>query len=372
MNYFFDESGNTGDLINEKFDLGFFTQPIFAHVGIGIDEGINIEHVLDELKQKHNISGVELKSQDVYFKKPEVMLDLVKIIVDERLPFLCEVVDKKYTIATSMVTHLIVPPMQDETDGENQYIRNILADFISLNAPEECFKLFFKTCMAPTEDNLLATMNSLRVFFSEPHEELQDDNFTILMIDETIDDYRIAKEKIGEQEALKNFIPIPDYDSNNNTMALLAHVHCFYNLLARLNKYHCRDWEDVILFHDTQNEFSSTLKFCIENIKTIDPTNIPPIPNADFLIRDKIRLEFTDSKDSAAIQIADIVAGFLNRYINGLMYKRLEIDPIYHDIFNMLLICNRLPHASPLGINFVLPASIRGELFNAFKVHPSY
>lgn len=114
------------------------------------------------------------------------------------------------------------------------------------------------------------------------------------------------------------------------------------------------------------------MNFCIENIKTIDPTNIPPIPNADFLIRDNIRLEFTDSKNSSAIQIADIIAGFLNRYINGLMYKRLEIDTIYHDIFDMLLVCNRLPHPSPLGINFVLPESIREELFNAFKVHPIY
>lgn len=195
MNYYFDESGSTGDLINQKFDLGFFTQPIFAHVGIGVDENINIEHILDEIKQKHDILGVELKSQDVYFKKPEVMFDIVKFIVDERLPFLCEVVDKKYTIATSMVTHLIVPPMQDESDGQNQYIRNKLADFISLNAPEECFELFFKTCMTPTEDNLLATMNSLRVFFSEPHEELPDENLTILMIDETIDDYQLAKKR---------------------------------------------------------------------------------------------------------------------------------------------------------------------------------
>lgn len=372
MHYYFDESGSTGDLINKKFDLSFFSQPIFAHVGIGIEEDINIEHVLNELKQKHGISEVELKSQDVYFKKPEIMFDLVKYIVDNRLPFLCEVVDKKYTIATSMVTHLIVPPMPDEADGKNQYIRNILADFISLKAPEECFKLFFQTCMTPTEDNLLATMNSLKTFFSETHEELNDENLTILMIDETIDDYRLEKENMGEQQALKRFIPLPDYDSNNNTIAILAHVHCFYNLLARLNKYHCGNWEDVILFHDTQNEFSTTLNFCIENIKTIDPTNIPPIPNADFHIRDTIKLEFTDSKESAAIQIADIVAGFLNRYVNGLMYKRLEIDQIYHDIFNMLLICNRLPHPSPLGINFVLPESIREQLFYAFRVHPGY
>lgn len=372
MNYFFDESGSTGDLINEKFDLGFFSQPIFAHVGIGVDEGTNIEYVLDEIKKKHDVSGVELKSQDIYFKKPELMFDLVKYIVDERLPFLCEVVDKKYTIATSMVTHLIVPPMQDETDGKNQYIRNILADFISLNAPEECFKLFFKTCITPTEENLLATMDSLRIFFSESHEELQDENLTTIMIDETIDEYRKAKEEIGEQEALKIFIPIPDFDSNHNTISILAHVHCFYNLLARLNKYHCRDWDDVILFHDTQNEFATTLHYCIENIKTIDPTNIPPILNADFHIEDDIRLNFIDSKDKSAIQIADIIAGFLNRYINGLMYKRLEINQIYHNIFNMLLICNRLPHPSPLGINFVLPASIREELFLIFKVHPTY
>lgn len=372
MHYFFDESGSTGDLINKKFDLDFFTQPIFAHVGIGKDETFNTEAVLCVLREKHGISKLELKSQDIYFKKPELMFDLVKYIIDRKLPFLCEVVDKKYTIATSMVTHLIVPMMQDERDGKNQYIRNILADFISLKAPDECFRLFFKTCITPTEDNLLATIKAIRLFFSESHEELQDENLTILMIDKTIDEYKTEKKDIGEQEAIKGYIPIPDLDSNNNTMAMLAHVHCFYNLLARLNKYHCRDWEDVILFHDTQDEFSTTLHFCIENIKTIDTTNTPPIPNADFHIEGDIRLEFIDSEDSATIQIADIIAGFLNRFINGLMYKKSDIGPIYYKIFNMLLKYNRLPRPSPLGINFVLPQSIREKLFNEFKVHSGF
>ncbi|MGT2394694.1 DUF3800 domain-containing protein [Enterobacter roggenkampii] len=369
MNYFFDESGSTGDLINKKFDLNFFTQPIFTHVAVGIDEKTNIDLILKKIKEKHQVGEGELKSQDVYFKKTELMHDIIKYIVDARLPFLCEVVDKKYTVSTSMVNHLIVPPMRDETDGKNQYIRNKLADFISLNAPDECFKLFFSACMTPTESALLATMNELKLFFNENHEKLGDENLTVVMIDETIDDYQIAKARIGEEEALKQFIPIPDKDSNNNIIAILPHVHCFYNLLARLNKYHCRDLDDVTLYHDTQNEFSETLRFCIENIKSVNMDNIPPIPNADFNIKDEIKLEFTDSKESAAIQIADIIAGFLNRYINGLMYKKADIESVYHKIFDRLLVCNRLPHPSPLGINFVLPESIREEIFSEFMVY---
>ena len=368
MDYFFDESGSTGDLINQKFDLNFFTQPIFAHVGIGIDEKLDIEKVLNKFKDKHGITDVELKSQDVYFKKPELMRDIVEFVVNEGLPFFCEVVDKKYTVATSIVTHLIVPPMQDEKDGKNQYIRNILSDFLALNAPDECFKSFFKLCMTPTEVNLIATMEELKKFFNKSHEKLQDENLTVKMIDETLDDYYIAKEIKGEHEALKNFTPIPDLDSNNNTIALLPHVHCFYNFLARLNKYHLRNWEDVTLYHDTQNEFAKTLQFCIDNIKSSDLENMPPVPNADFNITDDIKLKFSDSKESAAIQIADIIAGFLNRYINGLLYKRVEMPMIYHHTFNPLLVNNRLPHPSPLGVNFVLPLSIRQELFAVFNL----
>ncbi|WP_435302566.1 DUF3800 domain-containing protein [Pectobacterium versatile] len=90
-------------------------------------------------------------------------------------------------------------------------------------------------------------------------------------------------------------------------------------------------------------------------------------PRADYLIKGDIKLEFIDSKLNNSIQIADIVAGFLNRFINGLLYKNINIPPIYNEIFSELLTFNRLPFPSPLGINFVLPESVNAKLMSRFE-----
>ncbi|MBS6739001.1 MAG: DUF3800 domain-containing protein [Enterobacteriaceae bacterium] len=368
MNYYIDESGTTGDLINKKIDLFFSNQPIFTHacLGMDIDEEEIITKLINEVKNIHNLPDKELKCEDLYFKKPEVILDIAKIIKRQRLPLVCEVMDKKYDIAISIVNHIIIPTtVHDNIHESRDYIQKI-GDLISRFAEDFCFKQFFTLCSKPCESNLLKTFELFYDLFKRRKSLLNDDGEILELIKERRNEYFNLKNIHGE-ECLKWFYPIPDYDTFDNKVALLPNVHSFYHILARLNKYHCGEIKEATIYHDTQKEYSKTLIFCCENIienNTIQNKNTDP--RSDYNITDKINLEFIDSKTSCGIQLADIIAGFLNRFINGRVYKNKSVLPIYDEIFTLMTSLNRLPFPSPLGVNFVLPVTIREKFMPSF------
>lgn len=366
MKYYFDESGTTGDLISKKFDLFFSKQPIFTHVCIGMDDEDAISSILMEIKIKHNLKKGELKSEDLYFKNPEAILDIVKFIDNQRFPLICEVMDKKYNLSVSIVNHIICPSSRYSTTIFETEYKNILADLITYYAEDFCFRQFYSLCSEPTEDNLFKTFSVFYDFFERRKSLLRDDGKILKIINTNRYEYMHLKKEYGQEECLRWYYPIPDFDTFNNKVAFLPQVHSFYNMLARINKYHLRDLKKVTIYHDTQKEYSKTLQFCCDNIKNSNLENHNSILRADFIIEDNINLQFVDSRLSNAVQLADIVAGFLNRFINGSVYKNLNVLPIYNEIFSILTKLNRLPSPSPLGINFVLPPSIHKKFMPKF------
>ncbi|WP_421670295.1 DUF3800 domain-containing protein [Rahnella sp. EDr1-12] len=369
MNYYLDESGNTGDLINKKNDMGFAKQPIFSHSCIGIED-INLPNLTDfiiDLKRRYQIDEkLELKSQDHYIKNPYLVFEIIEYIVDNDLPIICEVMDKKYNVAVSIVNHLIVPPMEDESDGKSQYIRTIVSDFITRKAPDSCYTSFLKLCKIPNEENLISTIEDLKGFFISEKDSIDDDGNTVKMLDATIDEYYTLKELSDDKEIINKYVPIPDSDSNGNVVRLLPNVLSFYNQIARLNKIHSKKLSEVELYHDTSSEFADPLRYCIQNIKNIDADLMPQVSACDYNVTEDLSLFFIDSKESIGVQIADIIAGFLNRYVYGLLYKEIEMDIIYHLTFNKLMDFNRTNDS--LGTNFVLPISKREIIFSEFEL----
>lgn len=367
--YYLDESGNSGDLIGKTPNLNFGNQPIFTLACIGIDDSNKIESFISGLKSKYELDEGELKSSELYFETPELFLEIAKFISTERLPLLVELVDKKYCVATSIVNHHIMPPyfMPDESDGRAQYIRNGLADYIATNLDSDVYDAFFNVCKKPTEENLLALMNKLKLFFESKKDDLDFSELTMMSIDETIDDYRVMKARVGEQAAIDRFIPIPDLTSKGVKVNLLPHVHSIFNLMGRINKYHLKNISEVTLFHDKQKEYEYILIQCKEYLEREElSTNIPPIANSDFDFTESMNLEFVDSEESVGVQVADLIAGFLNRYVNGLLYKELDVKEIYHSVFNELR--KNFRPMSPLGVNFVIPQTKQQIIFRKFNV----
>lgn len=369
-NYYLDESGNSGDLIGKSESLSFGNQPIFSLACLGVEDESSLNDFFQTLTNKYELEEDELKSTDLYFKKPEVFLDLATFISQNSIPVLVEVVDKKYCIATQIVNHNIMPPyfMPDESDGRAQIIRNGLADFIATSLPDDLFKKYYSVCKERTESSLISFMTELKNFFeinSNPNKINDFHGLTVKMIEESIDDYKVMKKKLNESKAIEKFIPIPEYTEKGLRINLLPHVHSIFNLMARLNKFHSKNINNVNLYHDKQAEFKHILTQSKECIETANIDNIPPINNCDFDFVEKLNLKFLDSEESGGVQAADLVAGFFNRYINGLLYKKLEIDDIYHSIFYEFR--KNFRPSSPLGVNFVLPESKQNIIFRMFN-----
>lgn len=364
MKYYMDESGNTGDIINKKKDIYFSNQPIFSHSCIGLNnENLRkMEAFIISLKEEFNIPiEQELKSEDFYFKNPRVILLIALFLVDHNIPILCEVTDKKHNISIAIVQNFIIPQLEENETSQVSSLRSMIAELITEHAPEICFTNYMKMCQLQTEQSFFDLIESLKVFFTESN---FDNGNSLKMLEMTIKDYNEVKNENNLDSAAKYFMILPDYDSSGNEIKMLPLVFSFYNIIARLNKHHSKKLKSVEVLHDTTYEYSKTLQYCLDNISNSKLKNKDYVPHSDYVLKETFSLKFVDSKENVGVQIADIVAGFLQRYINGTLYKVLKVDQIYNEIFNLLLFHNR--KKNPLGINFILPYNRRHWLFHNF------
>ncbi|MGX4745751.1 DUF3800 domain-containing protein [Providencia rettgeri] len=364
MDYFLDESGNTGDLVKIPSDLNFAAQPLFSLACVGVPDMEHLDSYIDELKKKHRIQGDELKSKNIYKSNPKFMLDLFEYIKTEKLPFYVEVVDKKYTIVTSMVNHQIIPPYFDmfETERQAQGLRNELSDYLTENLPDSCYNAFFESCLNKSEKNLLNSMKSLRNYFDSSAFKFQYKNDSIKCLKNTFKFFHA--EKTSNKEILGLLNPIPDINKRGSEIHLLPHVHSWYNIIGKVNKYQKSNLSDVTFFHDQQDHFDDILHFCTKQIQELDVVN-PFDPSTDYRINSDISLKFPDSKKSSGIQLADILAGFISRYSLEFLYKK-DVNDVYHDVFMQLREC--YSNDNFFSVNFVLPINRRKVLFDKFNL----
>ena len=71
MDYFIDESGNTGDLANGNLPSNFGDQPIFCLAAIGIADERLLKIEIDRLKAMHRVQLSELKASVVFPRSVE-------------------------------------------------------------------------------------------------------------------------------------------------------------------------------------------------------------------------------------------------------------------------------------------------------------
>ncbi|MBD8475018.1 DUF3800 domain-containing protein [Pseudomonas sp. CFBP 8770] len=119
ITYFIDESGNTGDLILGGETLSYGGQPYVGLGCLGIKDLTQFEADISALKLKHRIQSNDLKSTNIYKSKPAFILDLVKLIANNKTPFLIELVEKKFFVATNLAHYLVWPPYFSGPDRRN-------------------------------------------------------------------------------------------------------------------------------------------------------------------------------------------------------------------------------------------------------------
>lgn len=348
--YFLDESGNTGDLARPGAHFDFGQQEVFALSCVGVANVSALGDELNRLKSVHRVQAPELKSSAVR-DKPKLLADLADYIERMRMPLMIEVVDKRFMIAANMANTIVMPPVGDvDQTPKAQWIRNVMAEYIHARAPTAVFEAFVAACDAPSGASVANAFGALFTWLqSETRDEV---SYGIgRSVADSFDEFK----EMGPQtkEAQQRFLPPPDIGKRGQSIWMLPNLTSFTNIYARLNRLHGRKIGSITLFHDEQHHFDNILhdaKRMAEGLAQAGAA--PPVRNADYTFEEQARLVFLGSHASPGIQAADVLAGFLMRYVKDSLFGKRAPTDESQVAFQRLLGLSEPTEGR--GVNFVL------------------
>ena len=359
LNYYIDESGNSGDVLSTGDDFDFYGQPVFSLACIGINDTNKLDEFISKLREKYRIQSSELKSTNIYRKKPKFIRDLVDFLGQQNIPIFIEVVDKKYFISANLVNCHVMPAYSSPPETpESQMARNHCADFIYYKAPRAVFNKFINSCKEPSNESLMDSFQEIRSFVENhtPADGLS--NFILRCIDESISDYRELK-SANESKAYLKFIPVPDSSKREKPIWMLPNLSSFTNLYARINLYLKGNIENAKIIHDEQAHFDEIIAASKKLLEELDVSNAIAIRTAKYSFSETASLEFSESHHNTPIQVADILAGTAMRYMQEKIQGVISSPEIVAAYDSILHFSN--PHRG-VGINLVTTGKIHHEL----------
>lgn len=362
MDFFIDESGNSGDLIHAGRRLDFDGQPIFTLTAVGIPDVDAGGAEVERLKQRHRVGGVELKSSALA-GRPAFVLDLVALVLDADWPLFVEVVDKRYVLCATIVSVQLLPPVEGVDEGPDlMFVRNTMADWLWLHAPDATLMAFIEACRTPCDATLGTVLGALA---SVPIENDNHEPEVAMAIRECALQARAEYEeqRSHDPEAHLRFLPLADLNKRGRPVWLLANLSSLTNIYARINRYCGQALACERLVHDEQLQFDSILadaKTATEALR--DRARTFYTPNSDFEFLEAAPLIFASSRYSVGLQLADVLAGFVMRHVRDLTAGR-SVDPASVEAFRRLLIGSDA--ARGVGVNFVLPTRMVVDLHRA-------
>ncbi|MBR8147379.1 DUF3800 domain-containing protein [Burkholderia vietnamiensis] len=359
MNFYIDESGNSGDLSTTKADLSFGGQPVFSLAAIGVSDEEDLANKLDALRKKYKVKADELKLSRVIKRKPRFALEAVELLARENFPFFIEIVDKKYLLAVSITNSFIWPPyFNTEESQQTIWLKNIFADYVYHWIPDEIFFRFVRCMDNPTNEKTNEFFDLLKDCVStHTHEVAQG---MASQVEESKDDFRLMIEQEGEQ-AYKRFLPAPDTGKRDQKVWLLPHFSSFTNIYARINLYLSGNLTDRKIFHDEQAHFDEIIKFAKMQMEAADMERFsykPPF--ADYNITEPATLFFKASPESPGIQLADIVAGSAMRWYWAHLQSEKDSELLDQA---MDLLIQHSDRTKGIGLNMVVPHNMAQKLF---------
>jgi len=359
MDFYIDESGNTGDLARTNADLDFGGQAVFSLAAVGITDENSLTEELAALRKKHNVQAVELKLSKILKRKPDFALDAVDLLVRKDFPFFVEVVDKKYQLAVSITNGFIWPPyFNTEESQETVWLKNIFADYIYAKVPNDVIYEFVQCTNNPSNEKTGAFFDLLKNCVSLDSNVIAQGIAS--QVEESKDDFRIMIEQEGEN-AYQRFLPPPDIGKREQEVWMLPNFSSFTNIYARVNLYLAGNLEKSRIFHDEQAHFDEIIaqaKRQAEGIK-IDSAKFK-LPYSDYNFREMADLSFKASPESTGIQLADITAGLSMRWYQAHLQEEKDTE-VLDKAMNLLL--EHTERERGTGINLVAPHNMAGKLF---------
>lgn len=335
ITYFIDESGNTGDLILGGDDLSFGGQPYFGLGCLGVKDIKAFGAEVSDLKRGHRIQAADIKSTKIYKGKPGFVLDLVRLVAAQRMPFFIELVEKKFFVATNVAFYLIWPPYFCGDNGPKaDYIRNIFAQFITLKAPNEVFSAYFKACQSQSREDLIYAFETL-LSFGRSDSSIQHQHL-VESVQESMNDFEtMLQHEDSEENAIRRFLPEPDTSKKGKSIWILPNYSSLTNIYARINHAHGGVIRSVKLVHDAQAQFDEILFLAKQAAESSVPERrVSPI--ADYHFLERAELSTAKSEDSLGIQMADILTGFMVRYAQDVILYGVKPAPELKEAFHIL------------------------------------
>lgn len=349
--YYIDESGHSGDLARYNPAVGIGDQPYFSLAAVGVRDVKAFESEIADLRSKHGIKMPELKASKLW-ERPHFFLGLFQLILERRMPYFIEIVDKKFFLCMHMMTFQLLRPFPGSPEGqETNYVRNELAEFLHRNAPDTVFAAFVSACIAPSDLTLRAEFQTILEWIENAPDEggrgraLQ--NSIILAIE------AYEREHAGNSSAFLDFLPHPDPGKSGKHVWMLPNLASLMNIYARINLYQEKDLTKVSLVHDEQAHFDEVLtmaKSVAESLSGLAES--AHTPHADFRFVESASLSFLQSHTLVGLQCADVLAGFCMRYARAALIRATETPVGIHDGFRQLLAGSE--PANGIGINHVM------------------
>jgi len=352
--FYIDESGNTGDLSKVKIDSYFSKQRMFALATFAHTRDQSFDDAVLSLKAKHRIQAPELKSSSVY-NKPHFMLDLLTLLEEHQSPIFIELVDKHYFVAVNIIERMVVPYVGEcDFSSETMMMKGMMADYLALYAPADLTQSFAECCQSRDYGKLKALYERIIQWAKECPALPSDvaDAFDLFTRD-SFNDFS----KIPKAEAVEHALPLPDRNPAGNLLWILPNLTSFTNTYARINHYAKKNISDVTLFHDEQLQFEDILLHNKQVAEDLAKSGVNiPLKTADFEFSHVAKLQFISSHDSIGIQVADVLAGFITRYVQEAIWGEKPINPSKTAVFKRLIEAGDRDLGT--GINFVVPKNM--------------
>jgi hypothetical protein len=315
--YYIDESGNTGDLVRRKNDIGFEGQPIFVLACIGCDDTEALATEIERLKTVHRVQAPELKSNSLV-NKPQFITDLAAFIHAKEYPLLIEVTDKRFFLVSYIVDRLVMTPLGAEVDyaPDTRRMKNLIADYLYHWMPEKVLDYYVECCDRRSTKNVKRTLNALKSWLVRRDDQMAE--AVLRFVRENIAE--LTAELRDDDDAYQRFLPDPGKSTRNLPVWILPNLSSFANIYGRINMRHRSKVGDVTLVHDEQKHFEHILrdgKTLAESLTACGGDFV--LPHSDFRFIEFAKLEFATSHASAGIQAADAIAGFVMRYVKAVM-----------------------------------------------------
>lgn len=355
-----DECGQTGDLVRSSASLDFGDQPVFTLAAIGVADVPSLQTQMEKLKAKHRIRLPELKSTSLR-DRPEFTLAVARLVCNSAFPWFLEIVNKKFSLVTNIVTWQLVPVIRGFAEDErSHFIKNVLADYIFERAPEEVFTTFIEACRLPSDVSLRRQMAELIAFArSAPPQDWPSIAILELATD-TLNEYDKAVAD-GVRNAHMRYLPIPDDNKYQKPVWMLPNLGAFTNIYARINLYERGHLANVHLIHDEQLQFDDILKKSKATAEALkDFAAGVYTPQSDFYFRETALFSFASSETSMGLQVADILAGFCMRYVKDFFQDRRQVSAVAHQTYDLLR--RNTDPATGKGVNLVTSTRHHREL----------